>query len=251
MKLLSEGRYPRKEDEIPMGFLKIWHELCLENNLILRGDRIVVPPLLGNRILKLAHEGHLGIVNTKRFLRSKVWFPNMDTLAENEIKHCLPCQATVYKHEREPYRISELPNGPWEQIKIDFYGPLPSGEYLLSVVEEYSRWVEIDIVKSTSAGSTIPKLDRIFATYGIPYRMTTDNGPPFNGKDITDFAKYLDVHHRRITPYWPRSNPNVDNFNRCLRKTVQAAAVEKKNYIDFYVITGQHPIQAQENHLLN
>ena len=90
-----------------MGFLKIWHELCFENKLILRGDRIVVPPLLGNRILKVAHEGHLGIVNTKRFLRSKVWFPNMDTLAENEIKHCLPCQATVYKHEREPYRMSE------------------------------------------------------------------------------------------------------------------------------------------------
>ena len=119
------------------------------------------------------------------------------------------------------------------------------------MVDEYSRWVKIDIVKSTSAISTIPKLDRIFATYGIPYRMTTDNGPPFNGKDITDFAKYLDVHHRRITPYWPRSNSNVENFNRRLRKTVQAVTVEKKNYIDFYVITGQHPIQAQENHLLD
>ena len=198
--------------------------------MILRGDRIVVPLLLGNRILKVAHEGHLGIVNTKRFLRSKVWFPNMDILAENEIKHCLPCQATVYKHEREPYRMSELPNGPWEQIKIDLwtYGPLPSGEYLLSVVGEYSRWVEIDIVKSTSAGSTNPKLDRIFATYGIPYRMTTDNGPPFNGKDITDFAKYLDVHHRRITLYWPRSNSNVENFNDASEKQFKLLRLRRR-----------------------
>ena len=33
------------------------------------------------------------------------------------------------------------------------------GDYLLEVKYEYSRWVEVEIVTSTSAGCTIPKLE--------------------------------------------------------------------------------------------
>ena len=255
IELLEKGQSPRKCDKIPTTFLKIWQELSLENNLILRRDRIVIPSLLQERMVKVAHEGHLGMANTKRLLRSKARFPNMDNLVENEVKHCLPCQATVYQHDREPLVMSELPNGPWEQVKIDFYGPLPTGDYLLEVIDEYSRWVEVEIVTSTSAGCTIPKLDKIFATYGIPQRMTTDNGPPFSGNDVKEFANYLGIYNRRITPYWPRANSSAENFNRCLRKTIQAARVEKriggKNYIDFLGITEQHPIPVLVSHRLN
>ena len=116
--MMKQCNYLVKEDllekrmKYPWVSKKNWNELALENKLILCGDILIIPPLLQDRISKLAHEGHFGIVNTKRFLLSKVWFPNMDTLAENEIKHCLPSQATVYKHERELYRMSELTNGP-------------------------------------------------------------------------------------------------------------------------------------------
>ena len=227
IELLEKGQSPRKCDKIPTTFLKILQELSLENNLILRRDRIVIPSLLQERMVKVAHEGHLGMANTKRLLRTKAWFPNMDNLVENEVKHCLPCQATVYQHDREPLVMSELPNGPWEQVKIDFYGPLPTGDYL---IDEYSRWVKVEIVTSTSAGCTIPKLNKIFATYGIPQRMTADNGLPFSGNDVKEFANYLGIYHRRITPYWPRANSSPENFNRCLRKTIQAVRVEKKNW---------------------
>ena len=101
-----------------------------------------------------------------------------------------------------------------------FYGPLPSGDYLLEVVDEYSRWAEVEIVRSTSAKSTIPKLDKIFAAYGIPYKMTTDNGPPFKGTDLKEFASYLNMKHRRITPLWPQANAHAETFNRRLRKAI-------------------------------
>ncbi|GAB1600597.1 hypothetical protein Ahia01_000337700 [Argonauta hians] len=46
---------------------------------------------------------------------------------------------------------------------IDFSGPFPSGEYILVVVDDYSRYPEIEIVSSTSVKSTLPKLHAIFA----------------------------------------------------------------------------------------
>ena len=126
--------------------------------------------------------------------------------------------------------MSTLPSAPWVSVKIDFYGPLPSGDYVLEVVDEYSRWVELEFVRSTSAKSTVPKLDKIFAAYGIPTNITTDNGPPFNSEDFKIFVKYLGIKHSRITPFWPQSNSSAENFNRRIRKVVQSSKLEQKNW---------------------
>ena len=84
----------------------------------MKQERLVIPESLKERIVKIAHEGHFGIVNTKRFLRSKVWFKNLDTAVENEVKHCHICRATTYKQDKEPLAMSMLPNAPWENVKI-------------------------------------------------------------------------------------------------------------------------------------
>ena len=127
--------------------------------------------------------------------------------------------------------MTELPKGPWEHVKADFFGSLPSGDYILEVVDVYSRWVEIEIVRSTSVESTIPKLDNIFSAFSIPDKLTTDNGPPFNSHEFTDeFTDYLGIKHQRITPLWPQANSSAENFNRMLRKVVQYAKIEGKNW---------------------
>ena len=142
------------------------------------------------------------------------WFPKMDILANDEVKNCTSCQATVYQNYLEPLRMTELPNGPWEAVKIDFYGPLPSGMYFLTVADEYSRWVEVGAVASTSARATIPKLDNLFTMYGLPYKLTPDDGPPFKGTEMEQIAEHMATTHRRITPLWPKANSTAEGFNR-------------------------------------
>ena len=84
--------------------------------------------------------------------------------------------------------MTHMPQSLWEVLNIDFHGPLPTGEYLLAVIDLYSRFPEVEIVSSTKASVVIPKLDRIFAVHGIPAIVRSDNGPPFNGKD---YSRYL------------------------------------------------------------
>ena len=43
-------------------------ELCVIDQLVLRGTRIIIPSKLQPRTLALAHEGHLGVVGTKQTL---------------------------------------------------------------------------------------------------------------------------------------------------------------------------------------
>ena len=105
-----------------------------------------------------------------------MWFPGMDDAVEKEVSRCIPCQAAVESSSKEAVVMSELPGGPWDQLSMDFWGPIPSGEYLLVVIDNYSRFPEVEIVASTSAKTVIPKLDKILSTMGIPVTIISDNG---------------------------------------------------------------------------
>lgn len=52
-------------------YLHVKNELCSYGQLQLHGSRIVIPQVLQEHVLKLAHEGHEGIVKTKCRLYSR------------------------------------------------------------------------------------------------------------------------------------------------------------------------------------
>jgi len=124
--------------------------------------------------------------------------------------------------------MSPLPKGPWEEISIDFAHV--NGETLLIVTDDYSRYPIVVEVSSTAAHVVIPKLDKLFADFGIPYVVRSDNGPPFNSEEFARFANILGFNHRRITPYWSRANGEVERFIKTLRKAIRAAKQEKRNW---------------------
>ena len=70
--------------------------------------------------------------------------------------------------------MTPLPEAPWRGLSTDFYGLLPNGEYLLVIIDEYSRYPVVEIVKSTSA-STVN--DKVMSMFGIPDVLKLDNEP--------------------------------------------------------------------------
>ncbi|GFO30157.1 Pol polyprotein [Plakobranchus ocellatus] len=124
--------------------------------------------------------------------------------------------------------MSDLPQKPWSKLSADF-GHLLDGTYLLVVTDEYSRYVVVDTIKSTSARAVIPRFDKIFAEFGIPDELKTDNGPPFNGIDFKTYLEHMGIKHRKITR-WPQANAETERFMRTIKKTIKAAQVEHKNW---------------------
>ena len=51
---------------LPKPFLIISHKLSVVNDILLRGNRIVVPKSLKTKVTRLAHEDHAGITKTKQ-----------------------------------------------------------------------------------------------------------------------------------------------------------------------------------------
>ena len=198
------------------------------NKILLRGTRIIIPASLQKRTIQIAHEGHQGQARTKALLRETVWFPGMDEQVRTELEHCLACQATAQPNHPEPIKTAPMPNRPWDKVKIDFYGPLPTGQYILVVIDCYSRFPEIEILATTSAQKVIPKLDSIFARHGIPSHLTSDNGPPFQSHEFGRYMTAMGITHTTSTPLWPQGNAEVEAFMKPLGKAIKTAHLERR-----------------------
>ncbi len=103
-------------------------------------------------------------------------------------------------------------------------------EYLLVIIDEYSRYPELEFVRSTSAQAVIPHLDRVFSTYGFPEMVKTDGGPPFNGHEYHQYMKWAGIHAVVVSPEDPEANGLAENFMKAMKKVWQIANIEKKSH---------------------
>ena len=228
--IIHEGNwmeYRKDPDIVP--FISIKDELYQAKGLIYRMNQIVLPDKLQKKMIKIAHEmGHFGKTKTKQMLRSKYWFPTMNTMVESLIEQCFECQVATKQHTEEPIKPTTIPQKPWEEIAIDFGGPYPDGHYNLVAIDKRTRYPEVEVTYSTSFTATQAKLKRMFGHHGIPQRIDSDNGPPFNSEEFAQFAEHEGFIHHRITPEHPRANGEAERFMQILNKTEQIAHLQGK-----------------------
>lgn len=114
------------------------NELGVVEDIVVRGPRIILPRSLQEKALRLAHEGHIGIVGMKRRLRTKVWWLTLDKDVERWCKSCHGCQLVgAPDPPAPPMARRNLPTRLWEVVSMDFMGPLPSGHNISVVIDYY------------------------------------------------------------------------------------------------------------------
>ena len=77
----------------------------------------------------------------------------------------------------ERLRMFSMLHKPWQVIHGDFCGPFLSGDYHLVLMDEHSRFPEIEIIRSTLATVSIERLENIFS---FPVEFVSNSGPPFS-----------------------------------------------------------------------
>ena len=211
-------------------YRQIKNELAVKDSIILKANKRIIPTSLQDRVLNLAHESHQGIVKTKQLLREKVWWPNTDTDVTNKIKTCHPCQVTSVPPREPPVVMTKLPDGPWKQLGMDISGPFENKYYLLSVIDYYSRFPPLEIITSITSQTIISHLHKWFSILGYPREIRSDNAQNMVSAEMEAFFKENGIKHSYSMPFFPRQNGEIERFNRSLKKYVQTAVVEKKNW---------------------
>ena len=108
------------------------------------------------------------------------------------------------------------------EVSVDFK-VLPNSDYLLVITDDYSRYPIVEIITSTETKVVNPVIDKVFAEFGVPHVLKSDNGLPFQSDDFAKFAIYLGFKHRQIMPYWPRANAECERFMKTLGKCIMLA----------------------------
>lgn len=85
---------------------------------------------------------------------------------------------------------------------MDHAGPF-LGKLFLVVIDAHSKWMEVHVVSSISSEVTISKLQEMFARFGLPQQVVSDNGPAFTSKE---FEQFLAIRQVLSSPYHPSSN---------------------------------------------
>ena len=96
----------------------------------------------------------------------------MDAEAEKKTKARRSCHLVTPVHYDLPVQSTKLPDKPWTDVAIDLMGPLPNGDHLFVVVDYFSRYFEVDIMKDTSSSKIIRSLNRTFVRFGLPFELT-------------------------------------------------------------------------------
>ena len=210
-------------------FRHIFQECSFINGILMRGHQIILPENLQAEAIGLAHEGHMGADKTLNLLRQTCWFPNMSEQVRNYVQSCIPCAAAIPHTRPEPLQPHLLPDRPWQKVHADFKGPIGASYYLHIVIDQFSKYPEVDIVKSTKFSKLEPCLDRIFATHGIPEELTTDNGSPYFADEMETYAKKMGFKHHPVTPRSPQSNGFAENFVKLMCKLVHTSIASGKD----------------------
>ena len=171
------------------------------------------------------------MVRTKQRLRSKVWWPKMNSDVEQFINSCHSCQIVSPAQPPTPLKMTSIPKAAWLMIGCDLCGPFPNGQHLLVCVDYHSRFPEVEIVRKTTSRVIASKLRKLICRYGCPEVIITDNGPQFQkNTEFKSLIHEFGIKHRRVTPYHPQANGEVERFNRNLKKCIQTAIGEHQDW---------------------
>nr|XP_029715638.1 uncharacterized protein K02A2.6-like [Aedes albopictus] len=224
---LRSGSWYRPETK---SYEPFQNELGLVGEIVVRNNKMVIPQGLRRRFMELAHEGHPGESAMKRRMRDRVWWPGMDKEIARWVATCEGCRLVGLPQKPEPMHRRPLPSEPWIDVAIDFLGPLPSGDYLLVIVDYYSRYKEVEIMTKITGKETVNRLHSIFRRLGFPRTITLDNAKQFLSSEVSDYCKTNGISLNFTIPYWPQQNGEVERQNRSLLKRLQISSALKRDW---------------------
>jgi transposase InsO family protein len=177
--------------------------------------------------LKRIHNGlcHPGVTRVTHYVRSK----NLP-YSENDVKtvsaKCPICCEIKPRFFMPPVAHTVRATAPFERLQVDFKGPLPGSgpnKYILTVVDEFSRYPFAFPCRDTSAKTVIACLNQIFMIFGSCSFIHSDRGSAFISKELRQYLLSQNIAVSLTSPYNPKSNGQCERYNSIIWQGVELA----------------------------
>ena len=200
-----------------------------------------------------SNRGHLGVEKTLDKLAEHFYWPKMSRMVRRYIHTCDECQRIKPLQQApqgllQPLDILEVR---WQQISMDFIGPLPKSEQFDCILVVVDRLTKMSHFIPTTTTVTAPEvarlfIDNIYRLHGLPTSIVSDRDPWFTSHFWTELTKSLGTQLKMSTAFHPQTDGQSERMNRTLEQMLRAYVNwnhnDWSNYLSFIEFTYNNSI---------
>jgi hypothetical protein len=178
--------------------------------------------------------GHPGKNGTITVVSREFFWPNLQTTVKRFVRNCGICGRTKVWRDRKQGLLRPLPvpEQQWQEISVDFIGPLPLSQGFDTIAvftDRLSKGVLLVPCHSTVTSEGFAKLfiTSYYGSHGLPRALVSDRGPQFIGQAWKTVCTLLRIERRLSTAFHPQTDGSTERVNAevetLLRQWVNAA----------------------------
>ncbi|MFS7899882.1 putative nucleotidyltransferase, Ribonuclease H [Helianthus anomalus] len=200
----------------------------VQDGFLFRSNQLCVPKCsLRDAIILESHQGglagHFGRGKTLKFVQERFYWPKMSTDVARVIDRCRTCHVAKTQHSNAGlYTPLPVPNGPWEDVSLDFVVGLPrtqrQKDSIMVVVDRFSKMSHFVPCSKTYDASQVARLyfAEIVKLHGVPKSLTSDRDVKFVGHFWRTLWKRLGSRLHFSSAHHPQSDGQTEVTNRSL-----------------------------------
>ena len=207
--------------------------------------QIVVPTVLRNSVLKIAHDsimaGHMGNNSTRKRLMQHFYWRGFSKDVCDYCRSCDACQKVSPKGKVQIAPLEEMPaiETPFERVGIDLVGPFVSSDrkhkYILTCVDFATRYPEAIPLQKIDTEAVAEALLSIFTRVGLPKEILSDNGTQLSSDLMKEVMRLLHIKQLHTTIYHAQCNGLVERFHSTLKSMLRKMTEERPRDWDRYL----------------
>jgi len=195
--------------------------------------------------IKYGHSllAHLGTQKTYTYLKSIVYW---NTLLTDIRAYCEQCQicATGKTRTHKAWGLLHplpIPDRPWEQIGIDFVGPLPqstnrlgSFDMITVIIDHLTSMVHLVGSRQDYKARDVAELifENVYKTHGMPDRIISDRDSLFTSNFWEHLQSLVGVVLHKSSAYHPQTDGATERANRTVIQMLRMSiAPEQRDWI--------------------
>ena len=136
---------------------------------------------------------------------------------ETFIRNCYQC---TFKNKTNTERVEhrwENAEKPFERIHID-WADVPKVGNILIIVDAYTGWPEAFVSQNKSSAVVMKILKALFARFGVPNVVVTDNATEFISEDLIRWLRHVGAKSLQTPQYLSQSNSLVERMAQTLKE---------------------------------
>ena len=213
----------KQREEWDMSEVKQYKHHALKDDMLFYDDKPMLPLSLMSIVILREH--FLNMHGSKKVLKQNVLalfhVPEsklLDQLIDELTNRCLVCLSVKANLSRKlNYGKFSMINSE-HSIQIDFIENLPFQTNLLTIVNVYSRFLTVFIMKKKSTAQIINFLMSYIGSNGRIRFLTSDNASVFNNRSFERFLTRMGIYKVESVPFHSTARSVVEKYNQIIQQ---------------------------------